>query len=334
MEGVPTPAAGVTVDLSAVILAVTADSPRVLTVQPDADTEWAGAAGALPRGPLDLDADRTLAQGLRRWVAERTGTELGYVEQLYTFGDAGRDPRERVGGARVLTVAYLALVREQAVAAPGATWRDVYDLLPWEDHRGDVPAVLGRVVEPALRAWWQVGSLEPSPVTQGRSVRESRRERAEMAFGLGELGWDGERVLERYELLYEAGLVEEAARDAGTSGGQPAERLGLPMTLDHRRILATALARVRGKLSYRPVVFELLPDQFTLWDLQRVVEALGGIRLHKQNFRRLVDRAGLVEPTGVFSHHTRGRPAELYRFRREVLRERPAPGVRLPRSGR
>lgn len=337
MEGVPTPAAGdVTVDLSAVILAVTGDTPRVLTVQPDADTEWAGAAGALPRGPLDVEADRTLAQGLRRWVAERTGMTLGYVEQLYTFGDAGRDPRERAGGARVLTVAYLALVREQAVDAPGAAWRDVYDLLPWEDHRGGVPAILETVAEPALRAWWQVGSLDASPVTQGRSIRESRRERAEVAFGLGELGWDSERVLERYELLYEAGLVEEAARDAGSAvpRGQPAEQLGLPMTLDHRRILATALARVRGKLSYRPVVFELLPEQFTLWALQRVVEALAGVRLHKQNFRRLVDRAGLVEPTGVFSQPTRGRPAELYRFRREVLRERPAPGVRLPRSSR
>lgn len=336
MEGVPTPAAGITVDLSAVILTVTADTPRVLTVQPDAETEWAGAAGALPRGPLDVDADRTLEQGLRRWVAERTGTTLGYVEQLYTFGDAGRDPRERVGGARVLTVAYLALVREQTVDAPGATWRDVYDLLPWEDHRGGVSAALETVAEPALRAWWQAGSLEPSTVTRGRSVRESRRERAEVAFGLGELGWDGERVLERYELLYGAGLVEEAVRDVGASvpRGQPAEWLGLGMTLDHRRILATALARVRGKLSYRPVVFELLPEQFTLWDLQRVVEALAGVRLHKQNFRRLVDRAGLVEPTGVFAHHTRGRPAELFRFRREVLRERPAPGVRLPRSGR
>ena len=70
------------------------------------------------------------------------------------------------------------------------------------------------------------------------------------------------------------------------------------MALDHRRILATALGRVRGKLKYRPVVFELLPPTFTLSRLQRVVEALAGVRLHKQNFRRLVERGGLVEGTG------------------------------------
>jgi hypothetical protein len=68
---------------------------------------------------------------------------------------------------------------------------------------------------------------------------------------------------------------------------------------------------------------------FTLLELQRVVEALAGLRLHKQNFRRLVNEQGLVEGTGRFATPARGRPAELFRFRREVLRERPAPGVRL-----
>ncbi|HYS45373.1 MAG TPA: hypothetical protein VEM35_02980, partial [Rhizomicrobium sp.] len=68
---------------------------------------------------------------------------------------------------------------------------------------------------------------------------------------------------------------------------------------------------------------------FTLLELQRTVEALAGLRLHKQNFRRLVAEQGLVEGTGRFSSSPRGRPAELFRFRREVLRERPTPGVRL-----
>ncbi len=102
------------------------------------------------------------------------------------------------------------------------------------------------------------------------------------------------------------------------------------MALDHRRIAATALSRLRGKLKYRPVVFELLPATFTLLQLQRVVEALAGMRLHKQNFRRLVENGGLVEGTGRIDTRTGGRPAELFRFRREVLRERPAPGVGLP----
>ncbi len=104
---------------------------------------------------------------------------------------------------------------------------------------------------------------------------------------------------------------------------------GRPMALDHRRILATALGRLRGKIRYRPVVFELLPPTFTLLLLQKVVEALTGFPLHKQNFRRLVEHGGLVEGTGQ-DVQTGGRPAELFRFRREVLRERPAPGVGLP----
>ena len=64
-------------------------------------------------------------------------------------------------------------------------------------------------------------------------------------------------------------------------------------------------------------------------ELQRVVEAISGVRLHKQNFRRLIEAQGLVEGTGKFASQSRGRPAELFRFRREVLAERPVAGVRL-----
>jgi hypothetical protein len=141
--------------------------------------------------------------------------------------------------------------------------------------------------------------------------------------------------LERYELLYEAGLVEESQREQGASGidvreAEAGAGVGRPMALDHRRILATALGRVRGKIKYRPVVFELLPETFTLLQLQRVVEALSGIRLHKQNFRRLLERGGLVEGTETYDASAGGRPAERFRFRREVLRERSTPGVGLP----
>jgi hypothetical protein len=101
------------------------------------------------------------------------------------------------------------------------------------------------------------------------------------------------------------------------------------MRFDHRRILATAIARLRAKLKYRPVVFELLPGEFTLTELQLTVEAISGRHLHKQNFRRLVETGALVEPTGEMSRQTGGRPAALFRFRREVLQERPAPGLRV-----
>lgn len=288
-----------TLSLDAVIVAVTADQPRILT------TTQSGQVGipALPFGPLETDQDATLELGLRRWVAKQTGRELGYVEQLYTFGD--RERQRDVGGTRHLSVAYLALVKEEQ-PAPGAAWFDCYDILPWEDRRAGVPAVVTKTLLPALTRW------------AGRSA--SRRHRVDANFG-GRRAWDSIRVLERYELLYEARLVPEYHRDHGRKP-RSLRAAGIELAYDHRRVAATALGRLRGKLKYRPVVFELLPETFTLSQLQRMVEALTGTRLHKQNFRRLVDQGQLVEPTGIFDRPARGRPAERFRFRREVVRAR------------
>lgn len=285
--------------LDAVIVAVTAEQPRILTtVKPGKN-----AIPALPFGPLDTDWDATLERGLRRWVATQTGYELGYVEQLYTFGD--RDRQRQTDGTRLLSVAYLALVKE-AQPAPGAVWLDCYEVLPWEDRRSGVPGVVTRNLLPALKRW------------AGRDAL--RRHRVDANFGARRL-WDPIRVLERYELLYEAGLVPEYERDRAQEP-QPRFVAGTELAYDHRRIAATALGRLRGKLKYRPVVFELLPDTFTLFRLQRTVETLTGMRLHKQNFRRLIERGRFVEATGTFDRPARGRPAELFRFRREVVRTR------------
>jgi hypothetical protein len=310
---VPQPA---TLRLNAVIVRVTGTTPQVLTVaHPDGPP-------ALPYGLLRND-DRTLDRGLRRWVGEQSGLELGYVEQLYTFGDVGRDPDET---ARTLSVAYLALVRP-TVATVGH-WIDWYRLLPWEDWRDGRPAVLDSAVLPSLYAW--------ADASGDAACRARRRERVDIVFGV-DPDWDGVRVLDRYELLWEAGLVPEALRDRGAdaavTGARADDRAwqGEPLALDHRRIAATALSRLRGKLTYRPLVFELLPETFTLRRLQQVVEALAGVSLHTQNFRRLVDRGGFVERTGEFKEQTGGRPAERFRFRPEVLRERPRPGLGLPR---
>ncbi len=298
------------VGLDAVIVAVTDERPKVLTVG------QAGGRFRLPSGLLEFE-DRTLELSLRRFVREEAGLEVGYAEQLYTFGDA-----DRVDGAgRVLSIAYLALVREVTLQHQAA-WVDWYDLYPWEDHREGTPTVIADVIEPVLGAW-----VAASP---NAAEAELREERAQVVFGLGGVPWDGVRVLERYELLYEVGLLEESP--VRFDSGVVADSLALEG--DHRRIVATALGRLRGKLTYRPVVFELLPAAFTLLSLQRLVEALSGVRLHKQNFRRLVEGAGLVEGTGLVAP-SGGRPAELFRFRRDVLRERPRPGVGMPwtRSG-
>jgi hypothetical protein len=102
------------------------------------------------------------------------------------------------------------------------------------------------------------------------------------------------------------------------------------MRQDHRRILATGIARLRAKITYRPVVFELMPPAFTLLDLQRSVEALAGRLLHKQNFRRLVEQQELVEETGLMAEPTGGRPAKLFRFRADILQERAYAGTKPP----
>lgn len=314
--------ADINIGLNAVIMAVTEDAPRVLTVHRDAfaaDAPVEDSPTALPFGPFEPDRHRTLELGLREWVEEQTGLALGYVEQLYTFGDRNRDPRERAGGSRVVSIGYLALVREDAPHGAGdAEWANCYDFLPWEDWRHGRPAILDRVICPALDKWAEAAPEE----------RQQRRDRVSITFATGDALWDVERVLDRYELLYEAGLVREAARDREQSTGE--DDTGRSFALDHRRILATALGRLRGKIKYRPVVFELLAPAFTLLNLQNVVEALSGVGLHKQNFRRLVTNNRLVEPTGEIETAARGRPAALFRFRREVLRERPQPGVGLP----
>ncbi len=326
----------VVIGLNAVIVAVTDETPRILTVRRtehplarelNGNLLKLGSPDSIPFGPFDPSSDRTLELGLRRWVREQTGLELGYVEQLYTFGDRNRDPSEGEGGPRVISVAYLALVREGKPSGTGADWKEWYMFLPWEDWRAGRPEIIGKHIAPVLANW--------AKSAHDSRTRQERRERSDINFGLGGAPWVPERVLERYELIYEVDLAAESLRDRGqplraSSKEDWDQQLGRPMALDHRRILATALGRLRGKLKYRPVVFELLPSAFTLLQLQRVMEALAGIRLHKQNLRRLVETGRLVEGTSRFDQQTGGRPAELFRFRRDVLRERPAPGVGIP----
>jgi len=229
----------------------------------------------------------------------------------------------------MVSVGYLALTRVPDNAAPlraaGAGFEPWYRFFPWEDWRKQRADILDKVILPLLTEW-AGRSDRPEP---RRAI--GRRERLRLCFGAYGSPWDEEKVLDRYELLYEAGLVEEARRDGRevALARSPFPALGHPMRFDHRRILATAIARLRAKLKYRPVVFELMPQEFTLTELQHTVEAISGRHLHKQNFRRLVETAALVEPTGDMSTTTGGRPAALFRFRREVLAERPAAGLRL-----
>ncbi len=320
----------IVIGLSAVVAALRDGELLALTVRPqDQRTHRASALTGLPFGPFDPEDQRTFELALRAFVTAQTGFELGYVEQLYTFGDKGRDaPLPDLGApegpmsSRVVSVGYLALAPVAAVS-DAAAWAPWTRFFPWEDWRCGRPAAIDEEIGPRLALW---ARGDPDRTARARNL-----------FALEGAPWNEERVLDRYELLYEAGLAAEAARDRararGVLEGEPdaaPTAFGQPMVSDHRRILATGLGRLRGKLKYRPIIFELTPPAFTLTELQLAVEAIAGVRLHKQNFRRMVERTGLVEPLGRYRAETGGRPAELFAYRREPAGSPRAVGFGLP----
>lgn len=294
----------IAIELSAVIVSVKDGRPQI-RIAP---------GPSLPSGPFETQ-HRTLEQGLRAWVAAQSGGGLGYVEQLYTFADKDRADQTR----RFVSIGYLALGQDVPNGPETADW---YAFFPWEDHRAQPPKKLLDLIGKNLASWKNEAATP--------ALKRERESRIAIAWPKDLRKWNEELVLQRYELLWEAGLIAESRRGANGPALLPIP--GLSMRFDHRRILATALARLRAKIKYRPVVFELLPERFTLLQLQKTVEALAGMRVHKQNFRRLIQSQGLVEETKAQKQTSRGRPAKLFRFRREVLRERAAAGTKLPRS--
>lgn len=208
----------VTVDV--VIFSLVGDDLQVLLVKrklsPFADM-W-----ALPGSFVRID--ESLEEAAVRALAQKTGVNDVYTEQLYTFGAPERDPR-----TRVITVAYFALVPYDAIThEPGA--------------------------DTAETAWFSMFELP------------------ELAF-------------------------------------------------DHADILEYALTRLRYKLEYTSVGFQLLPDVFTLTELQKAYETILGENLDKRNFRRKILSADILEETGEKRKEGEGRPAKLYRYRDDAVAE-------------
>src|SRR5437660_7673519 len=164
-----------------------------------------------------VNIDESLETAAKRELQEETGVQDVYLEQLYTFGDPGRDPR-----TRVITVVYFALLDSARLQVRAA------------DDAADV-------------GWFSVYQL-PS------------------------------------------------------------------LAFDHEQILHYALERLRGKLDYTTIAFSLLPEQFTLRELQRVYEIILHRKLDKRNFRKKVLATGILEDTGAKKMEGTHRPARLYRF--------------------
>src|SRR3984893_6541923 len=145
--------------LTAAIVAVEGDEPAILV----AGDLVAGDGGkdepraGLPFGPFDPLTHRTFEIGLRAWVEAQTGLTVGYVEQLYTFGDHGRHARPGDTGAHMVSIGYLALTRRPENVTPlraaGAGFEPWYRFFPWEDWREQRPKILDATILPLLGEW-------------------------------------------------------------------------------------------------------------------------------------------------------------------------------------
>jgi len=284
----------ISIELSAVVVNVWDNEPQIILENEE----------SLPSGPLEIQHEK-LAQGLRSWVHKITGLNLGYVEQLYTFADKDRNDT----GNRVISIGYLALT--QGLSKNSKTMNNVswYKFFPWEDHRTSPPKKILNKIRKNLNLW--IKNNKNSTETKSNKLRIKKLFPSDLKL------WNEELVLQRYELLWEAGLIEESIRANIPNAKSIID--GKPMKHDHRRILATAIARLRSKIKYRPVVFELLPNKFTLFQLQQTVEALAGIELHKQNFRRLVQKQGIIEETKSKTQQPKGRPAKLFSCKKNII---------------
>lgn len=178
---------------------------------------------AIPGGFINMD--ESLEAAARRELEEETGVRDVYLEQLYTFGEPGRDPR-----MRVISVAYIALVRADA------------QKISVSDESTDV-------------RWWPVRALPD-----------------QLAF-------------------------------------------------DHEQILAYAISRLRSKLEYTTLAFQLLPELFSILELKHIYEQILGEKLDKGNFYRKIKESNLLEETNVV-REGRGRPTRLWRFRRDRTAEK------------
>ena len=301
---------------------------------------------AWPGGFVRWENDRDGSAAALRELEEETGqTEPDYLEELRTYDALGRDPRQFAGhpdpatgkwisrGTRVVSRAFLALLRKEGRVlkcdpvsdAAACEWVSVYAYLPWEDVRTGAGVTTLRRIRQALEQW-----ADAAPA----AAREERHRRIDRYFGLAQ--WNEEEARSRWDLLFEARLVEEAWRDRWGRREPDAPRTlyGEALAFDHRTMLADALGALRSKIKREPEAARaLIGSEFKLSEFQSVYEAVGGRRLYRSNFRRAVSLSSstIVAPSGQKeSPSGRGKPAELYDFEPDALRTRLTPGLNLP----
>jgi len=216
------------IGLTAAIVAIEGNEPVIVTASAGENGKLAG----LPLGRSTRCGTARSRSALRAWVEEQAGLRLGYVEQLYTFGDRGRHTQP---GDTDVHVAIDRLPRadpsrrQRSPRTVAATFDALVSLLP-VGRLAASTARNDRARHPLTELTrWADESEQPETARSALG----RKDRVRLYFGTEGAHWDEERVLDRYELLYEAGLIEEARRD-----GRPAAlarksipRLGVSIAL-------------------------------------------------------------------------------------------------------
>ena len=216
--------------------------------------------------------------------------------------------------------------------------RVAVDLVVFGLVDGELSVLMGRRTRAPYEGFWALpGEFRRS----GRSVDELAREVLERTTGVERAWVEQLATFDRPPVVREGGVVATPGRDprgevlsvaymavvgadrvlgdyGGDLGWQAVRRLPGRVAFDHREILDYAVRRLRSKLGYSSLGFELLAEEFTLPELRHVYEAVLGTSLNRGNFRRKVLEAGVVEDTGR-TRPARGKPARLYRFRRRAF---------------
>src|SRR6266446_3256006 len=183
--------------------------------------------------------------------------------------------------------------------------------------------LIQRALEPFKNRWALPGGFVRVEETLDEAARRELAEEAglkdvflEQLYTFGVVDRDPrERVVSvaYYALVKQAAYETKAATDAADARWFPISKVP-KLAFDHAEILATALSRLKGKVRYQPIGFELLPPKFTLSQLQHLYEAVIGTQLDKRNFRKKVLGFGLLAPLKEMLRAGRHRPAQLFRF--------------------
>lgn len=183
--------------------------------------------------------------------------------------------------------------------------------------------LIERDLEPFAGQWALPGGfVRVEETLDGAASRELREETGlqdlflEQLFTFGDLERDPrERIVTvaYYALVNLAGHAVQASTDARNAAWFPVTELPT-LAFDHARIIDTALERLRGKVRYQPLGFELLPERFTLRQLQHLYEIILGRALDKRNFRKKVLSMGILKETNEIEKDVAHRAARLFRF--------------------